>query len=65
MEKFHKVSKVATQLASLASEVSMKQFRSRYSTLEELVSNWEKGNKVRVIEGMVLFQYTIIYLHFS
>ena len=48
MEKF---SKITTKLASLASEETSKEFTCRCDVLHALVSYWEKGVKVKVIEG--------------
>ena len=51
MEKFRQVSKVTTKLASLASEETSREFTNRYNVLKVLVTSWEKGTKVRVVEG--------------
>ena len=50
-EKFRRVSKITTKLASLASEVSGASFSSRCDLLEQLSCLWEHGKKAAVIEG--------------
>ena len=50
-EKFRRVSKVTTKLASLASQVSGSAFSDRCDLLEQLSSMWEHGKKAAVIEG--------------
>ena len=49
-EKFQRVSKITTKLASLVSEVSGAAF-SRCDLLEQLSCMWEHGKKASVIEG--------------
>ena len=58
-EKFRKANSVAQKLATLASEVSMEEFKSRLACLEEITKIWERGghlsveccDKVEVNEG--------------
>ncbi len=45
-EKFRRASKVTTKLASLASEVPGKGYKSRITLLESIVSTWEANEEV-------------------
>ena len=49
-EKFRKANHVTQKLASLASEVSMKEFNVRLACLEEITKIWERGGYLSVIE---------------
>lgn len=53
MEKFREVSKITTKLASLASEEAMGRFTARCALLKDVISAWEKGINVKVIEGII------------
>ncbi|XP_065891810.1 uncharacterized protein [Dysidea avara] len=47
-EKFRKANRITQRLATLASEVSMKDFNSRLACLEEIAKIWERGDHVSV-----------------
>jgi len=47
-EKFRKANSVTQKLATLASEVSMKEFNSRLACLEEIKRIWEQGGHLLV-----------------
>ena len=53
-EKFHQGSKIATKLASLASEVSGVNFTSRLNVKKELVSAWKNRQEVELISDKIL-----------
>lgn len=50
-QKFHKVSKISTKLASLASEVTGLKFQQRYDLLLQIVSAWESDSATQLIIG--------------
>ena len=62
-EKFHQASKIATKLASLASEASGVNFTSRLNVMKELVSAWENGQEVELISGKILLASMHICKH--
>ena len=47
-EKFRKANRITQRLATLSSEVSMKDFNSRLACLEEIAKIWERGDHVSV-----------------
>ncbi|XP_065915449.1 uncharacterized protein [Dysidea avara] len=47
-EKSRKANRITQRLATLASEVSMKDFNSRLACLEEIAKIWEQGDHVSV-----------------
>lgn len=49
-QKFHKAQVVTQDLASLASEVGMGEFRERYALLKKLRGTWAEGKVAVVIQ---------------
>jgi len=68
-EKFRKANSIAQKLATLASEVSMKEFNSRLACLEEVTKIWERGghlsveccDEVDANEGQKSYDIHVIY----